>query len=258
MVRAVPRPRRRLRVATVALVAALLAALAGCDGEDRGEDGGATEPEVVSPLAECDALAAPPAAGAGAEPALLGGDAAPRRRCPLRGDAAPSGRILLLGVGGCWWGPVATGLPDLALPVLHPAASRSTLAELRGPAVVNLSGRPWCHPCRQELPVFQRFAEKTAGRVWTRALAARAGRAPGGGRLRFSAADWHTFPVLMHLHAQLPAQLGGGGADPATRWVRRQMPRVRLCLPPATSPWGARRGHPSPTRGHANTSGWVP
>lgn len=205
VVRAVPRPRRRLRLATVALVAALLAGLAGCGGEDRGEDGGAAEPEVVSPLAECDALAAPPAAGAGAEPANPPSDPAPSADAAPSGDPSPGEAASP--------GPAATGLPDLALPCFT-GGEPFTLAELRGPAVVNLWAT-WCHPCRQELPVFQRFAEKTAGRVHVVGVVVRDDPAAAAS---FAADLGITFPALTDPDAQLPAQLGVVGL-PATLYV---------------------------------------
>lgn len=38
------------------------------------------------------------------------------------------------------------------------------LADQRGPMVINLWAT-WCPPCRDELPIFQEFSEKHAGRV---------------------------------------------------------------------------------------------
>lgn len=57
----------------------------------------------------------------------------------------------------------AQPLADLTLPCLadgEPVA----LDRLRGPAVVNLWAS-WCGPCRQELPVMQRLAQRAEGRV---------------------------------------------------------------------------------------------
>lgn len=59
--------------------------------------------------------------------------------------------------------PVADGLPEVTLPCLGggPAVD---LSSLRGPLVVNLWAG-WCAPCREELPIYQAFHEKYAGRV---------------------------------------------------------------------------------------------
>jgi thiol-disulfide isomerase/thioredoxin len=59
--------------------------------------------------------------------------------------------------------PPAGGLPDVTLPCLGggPDVNPSTL---RGPLVVNLWAS-FCGPCRTELPIYQRFSEKYAGRV---------------------------------------------------------------------------------------------
>ncbi len=55
------------------------------------------------------------------------------------------------------------GLPELTLPCLGPGGTVD-LAELRGPAVVNVWAS-WCGPCRAELPVLAEVARATAGRV---------------------------------------------------------------------------------------------
>ena len=70
------------------------------------------------------------------------------------------------GVADCVPGtadPVDDGLPDVTLPCLGggPDVNPSTL---RGPLVVNLWAS-FCGPCRKELPIYQRFSEKYAGRV---------------------------------------------------------------------------------------------
>lgn len=55
------------------------------------------------------------------------------------------------------------GLADVSLPCLGGGRSVRT-AHLRGPMVVNLFAQ-WCHPCRQELPYYESFAKKYAGKV---------------------------------------------------------------------------------------------
>ena len=70
------------------------------------------------------------------------------------------------GVADCVPGtadPVADGLPDVTLPCLG-GGPDVNLATLRGPLVVNLWAS-FCGPCRTELPIYQRFSEKYAGRV---------------------------------------------------------------------------------------------
>lgn len=54
-------------------------------------------------------------------------------------------------------------LPDVVLPSLV-GGSSVDLGSFTGPAVVNLWAQ-WCTPCRRELPIYQRFAERHAGSV---------------------------------------------------------------------------------------------
>jgi cytochrome c biogenesis protein CcmG/thiol:disulfide interchange protein DsbE len=60
-------------------------------------------------------------------------------------------------------GSSAVGLPDVTLPCFT-GGKPVRLADLRGPAVVNLWA-VWCLPCRDELPAMQRLADRTAGRL---------------------------------------------------------------------------------------------
>ncbi|MET0419765.1 MAG: TlpA disulfide reductase family protein [Actinoplanes sp.] len=57
----------------------------------------------------------------------------------------------------------ATTLPDLRLSCFT-GESEIALRELRGPAVINLWAS-WCGPCRDELPVMQRLADRAEGRL---------------------------------------------------------------------------------------------
>jgi thiol-disulfide isomerase/thioredoxin len=119
------------RAAVGALVGVLLLAAGGCQGS--GEDpapAGVDQPHVSSPLAACDQLASPPVrAGSGAAAGDTGADP----------------------------------LPELVLACLT-GGEPFPLADLRGPAVVNLWAS-WCPPCREELPALQRYADQRAGRV---------------------------------------------------------------------------------------------
>ena len=54
-------------------------------------------------------------------------------------------------------------LPDTTLASLEGGRSVA-LSSLRGPMVINLWAS-WCGPCRRELPKYEAFAEKYAGKV---------------------------------------------------------------------------------------------
>ncbi|GIF11239.1 hypothetical protein Ate01nite_12710 [Actinoplanes teichomyceticus] len=54
-------------------------------------------------------------------------------------------------------------LPDVSL-ACFTGGGRVRLADLRGPAVINIWAS-YCGPCRTELPVMQRLADRTAGRL---------------------------------------------------------------------------------------------
>jgi thiol-disulfide isomerase/thioredoxin len=98
--------------------------------------------------------------------------------------------VLLLAVAGCGGGPrpvqggqsgaalcvppgeasvaaapsrAAQPVPDLTLPCFRPGTA-TRIAHLGVPAVINLWAS-WCGPCRQELPAFQRYADRAGDRV---------------------------------------------------------------------------------------------
>jgi thiol-disulfide isomerase/thioredoxin len=110
--------------------------LAGCAGDavDRPAPpapvAAEQQPAGEPPFADCAALAAPPPMAPMASRA-----------------AAPEGQDLPAITLDCFTGgkAIQVGL-------------------LRGPAVVNLWAT-WCPPCREELPVFQRLAERATDRV---------------------------------------------------------------------------------------------
>jgi cytochrome c biogenesis protein CcmG/thiol:disulfide interchange protein DsbE len=65
---------------------------------------------------------------------------------------------LAIGLVACsGGGDDPAGLPDLELDPLPPADAPLQLADVTGPAVVNLWAT-WCRPCREELPAFQAVA----------------------------------------------------------------------------------------------------
>lgn len=137
--------------------------------------GGGEDKQVPSPLAGCDGLTTPLAL---ADPAAGTGEALPALElaCFTGGEPFP-------------------------------------LADLRGPAVVNLWAS-WCPPCREELPALQRYADAHAGEVHVLGVITDDRREAAA-----ALADdlGLTFPALDDPDAQLQAQIGG--ALPVTLFV---------------------------------------
>ncbi len=131
--------------------APLVLLLAGCTATASP---GPAPSEPPPPFDDCAVLTAP-----GAAPGTAGaGTAAPGAAGP--GTAAPGTTV-----PGTAGGDASTGaaLPDVTLPCFT-GGRPVRLADLRGPAVLNLWGT-WCGPCREELPAVQRLADRTAGRL---------------------------------------------------------------------------------------------
>jgi thiol-disulfide isomerase/thioredoxin len=171
------RPHRR--VAVVAAVLALLTSLAGCaaGGRDAGPPRQGAPAETPAPLADCEALSAPPV------------DPPPADAVPSPpDDAAP---------------PPAT-LPEVTLPCFT-GGEPVALDELRGPALINLWAS-WCLPCREELPVLQDFADSTAGRVHVVGVVTEDSRAAAAW---FADAAGVSFPGLYDRNGQVRAALPG-------------------------------------------------
>ncbi len=125
-------------------------------------------PEPPSPFADCAALtAAPPSAAPASAP-----------------------------------GPAGT-LPDLRLPCFT-GESEIALRELRGPAVINLWAS-WCTPCREELPIMQRLADRAEGRLTVLSVDTGDSREAGGS---FAADSGVTMPTLFDTEKKLLNALG--------------------------------------------------
>ena len=75
--------------------------------------------------------------------------------------------VVALSIGGCSADEApakkSDRLPDVTLASLTGGKSLE-LSTVRGPMVINLWAS-WCTPCRKELPQYQAFAEKNAGKV---------------------------------------------------------------------------------------------
>jgi thiol-disulfide isomerase/thioredoxin len=95
------------------------------------------------------------------------------------------------------------GLPDLELPCFT-GGQPVRLTELRGPAVVNLWAS-WCGPCRDELPVMQRLADRAGGRLHVLGVDVGDGRDAAAS---FGAGRQVTMPTLYDRERRLLSALG--------------------------------------------------
>jgi thiol-disulfide isomerase/thioredoxin len=130
-----------------------------------------SSPEPPSPFADCATLtAAPPSA-------------APPPAASAPGPAGP--------------------LPDLSLPCFT-GESEIALRELRGPAVINLWAS-WCTPCREELPVMQRLADRAQGQLTVLSVDTGDSREAGGS---FATDSGVTMPTLFDTEKKLLNALG--------------------------------------------------
>jgi thiol-disulfide isomerase/thioredoxin len=177
---------RAAGVRAAGVLAAVLALTTACTAAspDRPAATAAAVVAAPTPYAECTGLAAPPPEAPGSSGA--------------RGDGAP-----------------AAVLPAITLPCFSGGGVPVALAGLRGPAVVNLWAS-WCHPCRSELPVLQRYAERAAGRVHVVGVVT---EDPAPERPASLALDLGlTFPSLFDPAGELQAALGRA-ALPITLFV---------------------------------------
>jgi len=165
--------------------------------------------DAASPFTDCGALNAPPAAAAasGAVPAsdraapVGGAGAVPvsDRAAPVASGSGPAGP----GGSSAPADGLAADLPDVSLPCFTGGRSVG-LASLRGPAVVNLWASS-CAPCREELPLLQELADRTAGRLHVVGVDTFDDRAAGAS---FAADKGVTFPTLFDPGKKLLTALG--------------------------------------------------
>jgi thiol-disulfide isomerase/thioredoxin len=148
------------------VVVLLALGVAACSG-----DAGPTPKGEPSPFAGCDGLVVAPSAS----------------------GAVTTGAASV---------PVAQ-LPDLRLPCFT-GGREIRLAELRGPAVINLWAS-WCPPCREELPAMQRLADATAGRLHVLTVDSGDSRDAAAS---FAADEKVSLPTLFDRDTRLGAALG--------------------------------------------------
>lgn len=104
-------------------------------------------------------------------------------------------------------------LPDLRLPCFT-GGQAVDIGQIRGPVLVNLWAS-WCAPCRDELPAFQRLADRLTGRVRVVGVVTKDTR----NGARWLGTDLGvTFPALFDQNGDLLARVGRS-ALPVTLFV---------------------------------------
>lgn len=200
----------------------------------------------MSPPGTADPFARPPRPAAGAAP-----DLRDHARPDLRWRVAPLVVVLALlsaactaevkSSGGAQPAPFAdcaaitaasspaatqpTDLPDLRLPCFT-GGEQIALTGLRGPAVINFWAS-WCGPCRTELPVIQRLADRAQGRLTVLGVDTGDSRDAGAS---FAADKRVTMPTLLDEDRVLFTALAGR-ALPMTVFVDAQGRRSLYLLP---------------------------
>jgi len=116
-------------------------------------------------------------------------------------------------------------LPGLSLPCFT-GGEQVALAGIRGPAVINFWAS-WCGPCRTELPVMQRLADRAEGRLTVLGIDTGDSRDAGAS---FAADKQVTMPTLVDADRKLFNALAGR-ALPMTVFVDAQGRRFLYVLP---------------------------
>ena len=149
---------------------------------------------AASPFVDCAALTAPPSASTPPS-AAPSGAVAPAR---ATSSAPPSAAGPTTAASG-----VVADLPDVSLPCFT-GGDPVRLADLRGPAVVNLWAS-FCAPCREELPILQELADLTTGRLHVVGVDTFDTRTAGAS---FAADKGVTFPTVFDPEKKLLTALG--------------------------------------------------
>jgi cytochrome c biogenesis protein CcmG/thiol:disulfide interchange protein DsbE len=138
---------------------------------------------------DADSTAPPAAEAASAEPSPFADCAALTAAPP---SAAPASDF-----------SAAAGLPEVVLPCFT-GGRTVRLADVRGPAVINMWAS-WCEPCRAELPIMQRLADRAGGRLHVLGVDTNDGRDAAAS---FGAAKRVTMPTLYDRERRLLGSIG--------------------------------------------------